>query len=153
MTLQRTATLCLDFHGNIVDVEFLALRSSHRELHILIGGVVNAGSSPCTRTSGRCYQCAKAINIAVSLQSFVFYCCCCSIAVDGSLRFIGIIQCPCSRKRVATAQLNAIDGDSSIDRLRAYRCSNGTIEGTGSRDIHFGIERLDERAVLVVDRE
>ena len=153
VALQRTATLCLDLHGNIVDVKFFALGSCHRELYILTWCIVDACRGPGSRASCRSYQRTIAIHVAIRIQSFVFHGSCCGIAVDYRLVFISFVQCPRSRKRVATTQLNTIDSDSSVDRLRAYRSSNRTVEGTSSRNGHFSIERLDECAVLVVDRE
>ena len=65
MALQRAATLCLDLHGDIGDVELLALRGSDGKLHILRRVVVNAGSGPGTRLAVRGYQGTIAVHVAI----------------------------------------------------------------------------------------
>ena len=143
MTLQRTTTLCLDFHRNAVDIELSAFWGSNCKLHILVL-VVNGCCGPRTSTACRSYQSSIAIDIAISPQPLVFHVCSSSITCDGSLFLVSIVHGPTDGKGVAAAQLNNLDSNGYVDTLVALCGSHRAVILTYGSQIHLGIERLDE---------
>ena len=148
MTLQRTTPLGFNLHTNFANIEFSSLRSRNSKLHILIL-IVNSCCWPSTCAASWSNECTIAINISISLKSFIFDIGSSSVTLYGSFRLIGIVQRPSCCERIATTKFNSIDCYWYLNALATCSCCNCSIECSSSRDGNLGIESLDKCSILI----
>ena len=145
MTSYVAASLTTNLHGDAVDIEFLALRTSNGKLYILVGRVIFS-SHPCAILAGA-HQQAVRRSVAIFHHTLNLGSSSSCIAVNYSIVIAG--QGPCGSEGVAASQLDAVDGDSSLDGLLTQRGGDGTCHNANGSNGYLGIEGLDKCAALV----
>ena len=149
MAPHTTASVSAHLHGNVVDVELLALRSRHSELHILVGRVV-LGLYPGPTLAGADHDTLLAV-VAILHHAFHLDGSSGSIAINHRVVITG--QCPLHGEGVATTQLNGVHGHIGYGSLVAQCGGYSTIDHTDSSCRDLGIDGLYQCTALVRHRE
>ena len=139
------AALTANLHGDTVDIQFLALRTSYRKLYILVWRVVFS-SHPCSAFTGT-YQ--QAVSSGVAILHHTFHLCRSSSSITIYDSIVVSRQSPGSSEWVSPTQLDSIHRNAGSCLLLAHCGSNSTFELASSSGSNLSIEGLDDRSTLI----
>ena len=145
MALHSAASVSTNLHCNVVDVQLGSVRTSHGELHILVGGVV-LSLHPGTALTGADHQAFLSV-VAILHHTLYLSVSCIGQTVNSGFVIAG--QRPCNGKRSTATQFNGIHRYIGNNLLATECSSHGTVEHANSSSSHLGIEGLDNRSALI----